>query len=425
MPRLAISGGTPVRTKPFPSWPVFGAPEEEALLRVLRSGRWGRSDGGEVEQFENEFAAYAGVSHAVAVTSGTTALRIALLACGLDAGDEVVVPPYTFQATATSVLEVNATPVFADIQPDTYNLDPDAFAAAITPRTRAVIPVHLAGLAADMDEIMEIAKRHGIRVIEDAAHAHGGTYRGRKLGSIGHMACFSFQSSKNMSAGEGGIIATSDPDLAETCRSIHNCGRFRGGAWYEHAILGGNYRMTEFQAALLRAQLARAPEQFDRRDRNARRLIPQLEAVPGIRCQAATRNDGRHAYHLFPYRYDPSEFGVPRATFVRALQAEGIPVTEGYTVPLYLQPLFTRKAFGPYAGCFGTHPDLDYGEVSCPVCDRVCGAEGGWLYQSVLLGSEEDMDDIAHAAAKVHEARAELLSFAEGSAVASREGRGP
>ena len=425
MPHLALSGGTPVRTEPFPSWPVYGNAEEEALLRVLHSGRWGRSDRGEVEQFEAEFAAFVGARHAIAVTSGTTALRIALLASGIREGDEVVVPPYTFQATATSVLEANATPVFADIQPDTYNLDPAAFEAAVTPRTRAVIPVHLAGLAADMDEIIAIAERHGILVIEDAAHAHGGTYRGRGLGSIGHMACFSFQSSKNMSAGEGGIITTSDPDLAETCSSIHNCGRIRGGAWYEHAILGGNFRMTEFQAALLRAQLARLPEQLEVRERNARRLIPRLEAVPGIRCQASARNDGRHAYHLFPYRYDPAVFGVSRAVFARAMRAEGIPIAEGYTVPLYRQPLFTRKAFGPYTGCLGSRPDLDYEAALCPVCDRICGEEGGWLYQSILLGSENDMDDIARAAAKIHEARDELRAASDGAAVVAGGVRQP
>jgi dTDP-4-amino-4,6-dideoxygalactose transaminase len=199
---LALLGGKPVRTRRFTAWPVFGKAEEERLLRTLRSGNWGRLDGAEVEEFEKRFAAMHGCHHGIAVVNGTVSLRIALLAAGIRAEDEVIVPPYTFFSTASAVVEADAVPVFADIDLNTFNLDPAAVEAAITPRTRAIIPVHFAGLPADMESIMSIARRHDLTVIEDAAHAHGASYRGRPAGSLGHMASFSFQSSKNLTAGE-------------------------------------------------------------------------------------------------------------------------------------------------------------------------------------------------------------------------------
>ena len=222
---LAILGGTPLRTRPFTAWPVFGEPEEARLLRALRSGKWGKLNGPEVVEFEQRFAAMHGAKHAIGVVNGTVSLRVALMAVGIKAEDEVIVPPYTFLATATAVVEANAVPVFADIDLETFNLDPKAVEAAITPRTRVIMPVHIAGQPADMDAIMAIAKRHKLVVIEDAAHAHAAHYRQQPAGSIGHLGSFSFQSSKNLTCGEGGIITTSDDALAEACRSIHNCGR--------------------------------------------------------------------------------------------------------------------------------------------------------------------------------------------------------
>jgi len=283
--QLAIHGGRPVREKPFPTWPVFGEPEEQALTRTLRSGKWGKLDGSEVAAFERDFARYQGSEHGIAVVNGTVSLQIALMAAGIQGGDEVIVPPYTFLATATAVITANATPVFADIELDTLNLDPKAVEALITPRTRAIIPVHFAGLPADMDAIMAIAQRHNLIVIEDAAHAHGAEYKGRRAGSIGHMGSFSFQSSKNLTAGEGGFITTNDPELAERCRSIHNCGRRPGHAWYEHFVISGNYRLSEIQGALLNAQLQRLEEQARRRDENGRYLTEHLGQIPGIKPQ--------------------------------------------------------------------------------------------------------------------------------------------
>ena len=405
---LAIHGGKPVRTAAFPEWPVYGKPEEEALLRVLHSGKWGKIDGLETATFEQRFAEFQGAKYGVAVVNGTVSLRLALIAGGIGAGDEVLVPPFTFLATASAVLEANATPVFVDLEPDTYNIDPKLIEKAITSRTKAIIPVHLAGLPADMDAIMAIAKRHNLLVIEDAAHAHGAEYKGHRVGAIGHVGSFSFQSSKNLCAGEGGIIVTNDERLYEACKSAHNCGRVPGGAWYDHHNMGGNYRLGEFQAGILNAQLDRLEEQCRRREENGRYLHERLSKVPGIKPQARGKGETRHGYHLFVFRYDESVYGVPRAKFLKALEAEGIPASPGYVVPLHRQPMFTNRNFGPYTAPLDTHPGLDYRKVSLPVCERASSSEGAWLYQSVLLGPKSDMDDIAAAFEKIHEHRAEL-----------------
>src|SRR3954471_7005381 len=278
--KLALLGGKPVRTRPFTSWPIFGKPEEKRLLRTLQSGAWGRLDGQEVATFEKRFAEMHGCRHGIAVVNGTVSLRIGLMAAGIRAEDEVIVPPYTFFSTASAVVEANAIPVFADIDLDTFNLDPTAIEAAITPRTRAIIPVHFAGQAAEMDAIMAIAKKRKLIVIEDAAHAHGASYKKRPAGSLGQMASFSFQSSKNLTAGEGGIIITNDDTLAEACRSIQNCGRTPKGVWYEHHVMSGNYRLGEFQGAILNAQLTRLKAQTRMRDRNGAYLASRLARLP-------------------------------------------------------------------------------------------------------------------------------------------------
>jgi len=412
VPVLAALGGPPVRTRPFPRWPEIDPADEAALLRALHGSYWGLHGDGEIERFEARFAEYQQARHAVAVANGTVALRIALLAAGIRAGDEVLVPPYTFLATASAVAEANATPVFVDIDPDTFNLCPRAAAAAVTPRTRALIPVHIGGLPAEMDELLALARRHDLVVIEDAAHAHGAEYRGRRVGALGHLGCFSFQSSKNLTSGEGGAVVTDDPALAARVRSIHNCGRVPGGAWYEHHTISGNYRITEFQAALLNSQLDKLEEQTQRRERNALRLYARLRQVPGIRPQARPTYAHRHGNHLFLFHYDAAEWGVPREVFLRALEAEGIPAAPGYPLPLYRQPLFARGDFGPYSAAFDQHPGLSYAAVRCPNCEEICGRAGAWLYQNVLLGTPEDTDDIARAFEKLHAHRADLRELA-------------
>jgi dTDP-4-amino-4,6-dideoxygalactose transaminase len=402
---LAIHGGPPVRTRPFPAWPVYGPAEEERLLRVLRSGRWGRLDGSEVEQFESRFAAMHGCRHGIAVVNGTIAIRIALLAAGIDAEDEVIVPPYTFVATATAVLESNAVPTFADVDLDTFNMDPRRLEDAVTSRTRAVIPVHFAGLPADMRAIREVAGRHRLAVIEDAAHAHGAARGGRPAGALGDAATFSFQSSKNLTAGEGGIIVTNDDGLAAACRSIHNCGRVPGGVWYEHHVVSGNYRLGEFQGAILNCQLDRLEEQTRTRDGNGRYLASLLSALPGLHPQRRDPECTIHSYHLFMLRLDAETFGAPRGAVLQALEAEGVPCSAGYGYPLPRQPLFRAKAFGPFLPAAA--PALDYSRVPCPNSDRLC-AESIWLGQNLLLGTRSDMDDIARAFEKIHDHRESL-----------------
>ena len=382
------------------------------MIRALRSGNWGRQAGCEVAAFEKAFADYHQAKHGIAVVNGTVALRLALLAAEIDAGDEVIVPPYTFVATASAVLETNAVPIFADLKRDSFNIDPAAIEASVTPRTRAVIAVHLGGLPADLDAIGEIARRHDLVLIEDAAHAHGAEYRGRRVGAIGEMGIFSFQSSKNLTCGEGGIILTNDDGLADRCRSIHNCGRIPSGAWYEHYVLGGNYRLGEFQGAVLNAQWGRFAEQATAREKNGKYLAQRLARIPGIVPQFRGAECTRHAYHIFSFRLLAEEFGMTRDAAIEALAAEGIPTSFGYPLPLYRQPMFLDRAFGTYGRREASRPMPDYRKVNCPNCETICGSEGMWLEHRLLLGTRQDMDDIADALEKIH-ASAETAAVSE------------
>jgi dTDP-4-amino-4,6-dideoxygalactose transaminase len=281
---LAINGGQKTIDKIFP-WPIFDETEVNTVADIVRSGKWGNPDCGDlVKAFEDEYAAFCGTKYALTCVNGSVALRLALIAIGVKPGDEVIVPPYTFITTSSIVLETNCIPVFVDIDPDTYNLDPDKIEAAITNRTKAIIPVHFAGQACDMDKIMAIAKKHNIRVIEDACHGHGAEYKGRKLGSIGDAGCFSFQSSKNLTSGEGGMVITNDEKLYDMMNSLRNVGRVKGGQWYEHHNLGCNYRITQLQVVLLANQLKRLEEQTKRRHDNGTYLNTLLEKIDGINC---------------------------------------------------------------------------------------------------------------------------------------------
>ncbi len=405
---LALHGGTPVRSAPFPSWPVFDENEVEAVKRAIESGKWGKQEGSETARFEETFAAYHEAKHAVAVVNGTAALRIALLAAGIEAGDEVIVPPYTFFATASAVVEANAVPVFADLALETFNIDPQAIEACVTETTKAIIPVHFAGLPVALDAIMETAARHNLTVIEDACHAHGAAYKGRRVGALGHMGVFSFQSSKNITCGEGGIILSNDAHLADLCRSVHNCGREQGRMWYEHFRIAGNYRLGEFQSAVLNAQWGRFDRQAETREANGRYLSEQLSQIPGLIPQERTPDCTRHAYHLFAMRIDPTLFGASRELFLKALTQEGIPASAGYPLPLYRQRCFTDLAFGPYQDAIPTALERSFSNTRCPNCETICDEQGVWFEHRLLLGSRADMDDIAVACRKVYEHREDL-----------------
>ncbi|MGC3946539.1 MAG: DegT/DnrJ/EryC1/StrS family aminotransferase [Chryseolinea sp.] len=385
-------------TKTF-SWPVFDESDVNAVTDVARSGAWGNPDcSGLVEKFEREFADFCGSKYAVTCANGSVSLRLALIAAGVRPGDEVIVPPYTFIATASVVIECNCVPVFVDIDPNTYNIDPDRIAEAITPRTKAIIPVHFAGLACDMDRIMAIAAKHNLTVIEDAAHAHGGIYKGKKLGTIGHAGSFSFQSSKNLNSGEGGIVVTNDEKLYDRINSLRNVGRVKGGMWYEHHLLGCNYRITQFQAALLSNQLKRLESQTATRDSNGRYLNELLRNVKGITPMTIPAEATRHTFHLFMFRYDQSQFkGISKRDFVARLIEEGVPASGGYPYPLYKQTVFQEKNFM----CYAIPEEVDYTKVFCEVAERACATEAIWILQHAMLGSRDDMDSFARAIVKI------------------------
>ena len=397
--KLAVDGGTPVRTKRWPDWPIWDETEEAAVLDVLRSGQWWAVGGRMVPKLEEAFAASQDAKHAVCVTNGTAALEVSLRALGIGCGDEVIVPPYTFIATASSVLAVSATPVFADVEAHSLNIDPAAVEAAITPRTRAVIPVHIGGRPAVMDGVLDVARRHGLVVIEDAAQAHAAEWRGRKVGALGDCGTFSFQASKNVNAGEGGAIVCDDDTVADKVWSVHNVGRTRTGRWYEHQVLGGNFRMTEWQAAIALAQLGRLPAQTETRTRNAEYLTGLISSVPGIKPPAPDPRITRNAYHLYVLRYDSREFGgKTRDQFLAAMGAEGVPCSAGY-VPLYKEVVFRRRSAMEGSWC-RSGIAIDYSAVDCPVCEQVC-ADGVWIFQTQLLGDTSDMDDIAEALRRI------------------------
>lgn len=334
--------------------PVF-RDEEARLLEVLRSGVWGGYSEA-VRDFEARFGSYLG-AHCLTVANGTVSLEVALRCEGIGPGDEVIVPPYTFMATASAVLQVGALPVFVDIDRTTLNIDPDRIAAAITPRTRAVVPVHFGGHPADMDPILGIARRNGLVVIEDAAHAHGGEYKGQRLGSLGDWGSFSFQQSKIMTSGEGGCLTTKDEARIKVARSYCNQGRVEGGAWYDHHTLGTNLRLTGLQAAVLLPQLERLEEQTKTRNRNAAMLREAMLAMHGITPLSPAAYCTRHALALFLFRFNSQEAGTTKSEFEAAMKAEGVPVMETYPRPLYGNPVFKK---------------WPYRNEGCPIAEASC-----------------------------------------------------
>lgn len=407
--RPALLGNSRRSEHKFPGWPVFDASDEAGVLRALRSGHWGKLSGSEVRTFEQRFAGMHGAKFGIGVVNGSISIRLALTAAGLKAEDEVIVPSYTFLASATAIVEANAIPVFADVELETLNLCPKAFEAAITPRTRAVIVVHFAGLPARMDAILSIARKHGLIVIEDAAHAHCATYRGKPVGALGDAGSFSFQSSKNLNAGEGGIVITNNQAIADMVTSLHNCGRIAKGQWYEHHINSLNYRLGELQGALLNSQLNRLEAQTRLRDENGTYLASRLSKIPGVYPQYRDSSCTRHAYHLFTFRIVAQEFGLTRDVVLKALDAEGVGCGAGYPLPLYRQPLFLDKAFGPYLNRAAAN--LDFNRVRNPNCETICYEQGGWYVQSHLLGTKADMDAIADAWECIYNHRSALRDW--------------
>ena len=344
-PKPALLGGPKARTQAFPSWPVSGEAEAKGLIETLRSGKWYRGNGQQTKKFEEAFLRMTGAQHCLGTANGTSALYVAVNALEIEPGDEVIVPPYTFIATINVVLRQHALPVFVDSDLKTFQIDAKKIDGAISPLTKAILPVHLGGSACDLDEILSVSRKHGIEVLEDACQAHPAEWRGRKVGTYGKAGCFSFQASKNLTSGEGGAILTDDEEFYHLCYTFHNngSGLKAAGDNFAYAASGDNRRMLEMEAALLLAQMTRLEEQTKLRTNNALYLTSLLKEIPGIVPAQMYEGCTRNAYHLYMFRYQKEGFGgLARATFLKALAAEGVPCSRGY-LPLNQEPFFKPR----------------------------------------------------------------------------------
>lgn len=403
MEKLALLGGKPIRTKPFSPWPQLARADLDRVVSVVQSGHWGGFPvpGKYAGEFANQFAEVHGAKYGLCLVNGTVALLAAMQALGLKFGDEVIVPAYTWDGTAIAVLQAGCIPVFADIDPDTYCLDPQAVRAALTPRTRAILPVHLAMRFADMPSLLAIAREHNLLVIEDCAHAHGGRYQGKGAGATGDAGCFSFQESKLMTAGEGGFVMTNRLDCYEALQSIINCGRPSLTDQFQRKVLGANYRMTELQAALLLGQLQIWPTLCRKRTRHAALLSQALASMPGLRPLPPQVGLERETIYNFIFQYRPTDPAPSRDLFVAALDAEGIPCDGRFYEPVYQSDLFYATPENCPQLVLGRERPVDYSNCRCPVSERAAYHEAVWLPQFLLLGDDSDVRDITNAIEKV------------------------
>src|SRR5688572_24544579 len=413
MSELALSGGPAVAADledRAGSWPrVAGADAEAKVLDVLRSGRWGRlRPDSYAERFENAFAAYQDARHGIAVANGTVSLQLILRTLDIGFGDEVIVPALTFIATASAVAEVGAVPIFADIEAEKLTIDPQSVAAAITPRTRAIIGVHYGGFPVDFDRLLPLATQHRLFLIEDAAHAQGSAWRGTRVGAIGTFGSFSFQESKALSGGEGGIILTNDDALAERARLLHSIGRRSDQPGYLHYTLASNYRLSELQAALLLAQLAHLPAQVETRDAAGRLLDTGLDETGILIPQRRDERVTQRGYYFAVYRYQQEAMnGIPREAFLAALKAEGVPVSHAYGVPFYRYAAFSPEALQT-SPLRGLEHVPEYHQIRLPVAERICQQEQVTIPHQLLLAGPEGVRQMVDAVAKIAEHGAEL-----------------
>lgn len=404
MSELALLGGRPVRTRPFTPWPQFTQADVDRVVKVIESRHWGGFPvpSRYCAEFAERFAALHGAAYGLCVANGTVALQVALQALDLKFGDEVIVPAYTWDGTAVAVLLAGGVPVFVDVDPDTYCLDPQAVRAALTPRTRAILPVHLAMRFADMDALLAIARQHGLLVIEDCAHAHGGVFQGRGAGAAGDAGCFSFQESKLMTGGEGGLVLTQRLDCFEALQSIINCGRPSLTDRFQKKVLGANYRMTELQAALLLGQLELLPYWRERRARGAALLSRALAQLPHVRPLPPQPGLSQETLYHYVFQYRPSCQPAPsRDLFVAALEKEGIPCDGRFYEPVYRSDLFYATPDNCPQLVLGRDQPMDYSQCHCPVAERAAYNEAVWLPQFLFLGEDSDVQDVIRAIEKV------------------------
>lgn len=409
----ALLGGKPVRKTSFPSWPNVYGEHRRHWKDVLEAKGWCRLDGDFATRFEKAYAEMNGAKECLALNSGTSSLYCSLNALGVGPGDEVLVPPYTFVATVNVVFMQHAIPVFVDTDRETFQIDATKLEAKISERTKCILPVHLGGNVADMDTILAVAKKHNLRVIEDACQSHLAEWKGKNVGTLGDTGCFSFQVSKNLSSGEGGALLTNNETVMDRCFSFHTNGRERSNTYgFSYINNGANIRMTEFQAALLLAGMERLDEQSTKRSENAAYLDELLADIGGLTPASQYEGTTRNAYHLYMMRYDPSAFkGLPRDRFLEALKAEGIPCAAGYS-PLNKEPFFEKTLRSDaYSKIYDkAYIDKVIEESACPENDALCG-EAVWFFQFMLLSNKKAMEDIAAAVKKI-QAHAEALKQA-------------
>ena len=416
MEHLALNGGVKIRKKPFPKHPIIGDEEKRQVLEVLESGNISTFiaspgenflGGKKIREFENKFAKKIGTTYGVAFNSATSALHAAVVAVGVLPGEEVIVPPYTFTSTATCALMHNAIPVFCDVKKDTYCLDPAKLESVTSKLSKAVIPVHLFGHPCEMDEIMEFAKKNNLKVIEDCAQAPGAKYKNKNIGTIGDCSIFSFQETKNIMTGEGGMLLTNDEEIANIARMVRNHGEVISSSLknrtYKSEILGWGYRMTELEAALGIAQVVKLDEFNAERNKLANYLAEKINQISGLNHKKYKYID--HAYYAFGFSYDESKIGITRDLFCKALNAEGIPCGAGYVKPLYLSPLYQERrafAFKHYTG------NVKYDKGICPITELLHDKEVITLTVCRPPATIKDMDDIVNAIKKILEFKNEI-----------------
>jgi dTDP-4-amino-4,6-dideoxygalactose transaminase len=412
--KLAILGGEPVRkNKSWPSWPYWDENVVDSIVKTTKSRIWCRiqSKNGTVPTLEKKFAELIGAKFCVATGSGTQALHTCVEALGIGPGDEVITSPYTDPGTIASILSARALPVLADLDRESFQLDPADVERRITKNTKAIMPVHMMGQPCDIDSIMAIAKKHNLKVIEDAAQAHLAEHRGRKLGTIGDVGCFSFQSSKTIACGEGGAVVGNDEELMDKCYTVHNHGTSRRGLT---EVAGPKYRMNEFEAAALLGQWPGIIERYKRRNENAAHLTDRLKDVPGILPQKLYDGTNSGSWYLYPMSYRKEHFnGTDRSKFLKAVAAEGVGLSPYIARGLHREPWIKHILNQPvYKKMFSAKRLEEYRrQVPCPVCDQVCQEMAMIWASGPLLAEREDMDNIADAIIKVYENRDKLNSI--------------
>lgn len=402
MTELAIFGGTKTRETQYPAWPIYDQRDIEAVTRVIQSGNWGGFPypGLETQKFVDAFLQMQGGNYGVLMMNGTVTMEVALRAANIGWGDEVLVPAYTFQATAAAPMTAGAIPVIIDIDPNTYCIDPKAAEAAITARTRAIIPVHLGASMADMDAIMALAEKYNLVVIEDCAHAHGAKWRDLGAGTIGDFGSFSMQSSKIMTAGEGGLLICRDQAMAYRAMSLIDCGRPHDPNG-EMFTMGANYRVSELQAALLNVAIERFPAQAKQREELAAYMDEALSEVSGVRVLPRDPRHTTRSFYRYVFAIDPQTFGADHDVVCAALHMEGIPCWEGYEAMHHyelFQPKLSKLAV-PSA-----FPDkFNFEALDLPESERACEHEAVWLDESIFRTDRAGVDDAVSALKKIQE----------------------